>query len=129
MAGYLSTDGESDGSEPRRDETRRGGPALHIRPHPPRSAKIRALDAAGYARAEIARFLGKHCSHVRNVLAHGQPRSEADKARPAPSDAPGEAESQELHIAGDGRIVIPSAMLLDGSGHLTARVADGGFRR
>jgi hypothetical protein len=32
------------------------------------SDKIRALDAAGYARADIARFLGKRYQHVRNVL-------------------------------------------------------------
>lgn len=32
------------------------------------SAKIRALDAAGFARADIARFLGKRYQHVRNVL-------------------------------------------------------------
>lgn len=36
------------------------------------SDKIRALDAAGYPRAEIARLLGKRYQHVRNVL-------EADK--------------------------------------------------
>ena len=32
------------------------------------SDKIRALDAAGYARADIARFLGKRYQHIRNVL-------------------------------------------------------------
>ena len=31
-------------------------------------ASRRALDAAGYARADIARFLGKRYQHVRNVL-------------------------------------------------------------
>ena len=30
--------------------------------------KIRALDAAGHPRAEIARLLGKRYQHVRNVL-------------------------------------------------------------
>src|SRR5580693_9113746 len=30
--------------------------------------KIRALSAAGVARADIARFLGKRYQHVRNVL-------------------------------------------------------------
>jgi hypothetical protein len=45
------------------------------------SDKIRALDAAGYPRAEIARLLGKRYQHVRNVL-------EADKLpRPTPVDA------------------------------------------
>src|SRR5271168_1888291 len=32
------------------------------------SDKIRALNAAGVARADIARFLGKRYQHVRNVL-------------------------------------------------------------
>lgn len=32
------------------------------------AAKIRALDTAGYPRAEIARLLGKRYQHVRNVL-------------------------------------------------------------
>jgi len=32
------------------------------------AAKIRALAAAGYPRAEIARMLGKRYQHVRNVL-------------------------------------------------------------
>lgn len=37
-------------------------------PHATVADKIRALDAAGYPRAEIARFLGKRYQHVRNVL-------------------------------------------------------------
>ena len=41
------------------------------------SDKIRALDAAGYRRADIARFLGKRYQHVRNVL--------EDDARSAPA--------------------------------------------
>lgn len=32
------------------------------------SAKIRALDAAGYTRSQIAKFLDKRYQHVRNVL-------------------------------------------------------------
>jgi hypothetical protein len=39
------------------------------------SDKIRALDAEGYPRADIARVLGKRYQHVRNVL-------EADKLSP-----------------------------------------------
>ena len=47
------------------------------------SDKIRALDRAGYARADIARLLAKRYQHVRNVL-------EADKIRPPkqPFDVP-----------------------------------------
>lgn len=37
-------------------------------PHATVSGKIRALAAAGYARADIARFLGKRYQHIRNVL-------------------------------------------------------------
>ena len=37
-------------------------------PHATVSDKIRALSAAGVARADIARFLGKRYQHVRNVL-------------------------------------------------------------
>lgn len=32
------------------------------------SAKIRGLNAAGFSRSEIAKFLGKRYQHVRNVL-------------------------------------------------------------
>ena len=46
------------------------------------SDKIRALDAAGYPRAEVARVLGKRYQHVRNVL-------EADKLSPKAAPAPG----------------------------------------
>ena len=95
------------------------------------SSKIRALDAAGYARADIAKFLGKRYQHVRNVLVRGEPKTEATRARTV-SDQPGDVESQRLRIAEDGRIVIPaemrSAMLIDESGYLTARVVEGELR-
>lgn len=32
------------------------------------SSRIRALDAAGYTRSQIAKFLNKRYQHVRNVL-------------------------------------------------------------
>ena len=44
------------------------------------SDKIRALDAEGYPRADIARALGKRYQHVRNVL-------EADKLSPKAASA------------------------------------------
>jgi hypothetical protein len=52
------------------------------------SNKIRALDAAGYPRAEIAKLLSKRYQHVRNVL-------EGDKLRVPPTGGPsaGLAES------------------------------------
>jgi len=39
-----------------------------VRPYATVSDRIRALDAAGAPRAEIAKFLGKRYQHVRNVL-------------------------------------------------------------
>lgn len=42
------------------------------------SQKIRALDAAGYARADIARYLGKRYQHVRNVLVQDEAKRKAD---------------------------------------------------
>ena len=52
------------------------GPANFIASTASVSDKIRALAAAGYSRADIARMLGKRYQHVRNVL-------EADKAKAA----------------------------------------------
>ena len=96
------------------------------------SARIRALDAAGYARADIARFLGKRYQHVRNVLVQGPPKSGAARSRSAPARQPGDVGPQHLRIARNGRLVIPadmrSAMLIDDSGHLTARVVRGELR-
>ena len=95
------------------------------------SARIRALDAAGFTRADIARFLGKKYQHVRNVLLQGQPKSEAARARPA-ARQPGDVEPRTLRIAPNGRLVIPAdmraAMLIDDSGLLTARVVQGELR-
>ena len=96
------------------------------------SARIRALDAAGYARADIARYLGKKYQHVRNVLLQGPPKSEAAAARSTAPQEPGNVEPQTLHVARNGRLVIPadmrSAMLIEDSGHLTARVVEGELR-
>lgn len=36
--------------------------------HTTKSSKIRALDASGYTRSQIANFLGIRYQHVRNVL-------------------------------------------------------------
>ena len=95
-----------------------------------KSAKIRALDAAGCKRADIARFLGIRYQFVRNVLVNGPPKSELP--RPTESNDPGNVESQKLRIAEDGRLVIPAemrrAMLVDDTGAITARVVDGELR-
>ena len=96
------------------------------------SAKIRALDAAGFMRADIARFLGKRYQHVRNVLVRGRPKSEATQFQGSIRDEPGDVESQKIRILADGRMVIPakmrSAMLIDEGGYLTARVVEGELR-
>lgn len=51
------------------------------------SDQIRALDARGYSRADIARLLGKRYQHVRNVLEEDKLRAQAAR-KPAPSPAP-----------------------------------------
>lgn len=58
------------------------------------SDKIRALDAAGYSRAQIARLLGKRYQHVRNVL-------EAEKLRRLPTETPGMAEEGPAFLPAD----------------------------
>lgn len=60
------------------------------------SDKIRALNAAGYPRAEIARLLGKRYQHVRNVL-------EGDKVGRAAVRPPGVAEEQAVFKRDDER--------------------------
>ena len=60
------------------------------------SDKIRALNAAGYPRAEIARLLGKRYQHVRNVL-------EGDKVGRAAQPPPGVAEEPAVFERDDGR--------------------------
>ena len=96
------------------------------------SAKIRALDAAGYPRAHIARFLGKSYQHVRNVLVRGRPKSEVVRGQRPILDEPGDVGSQRIRILTDGRMVIPAkmrqAMLVEEGGYLTARVVAGELR-
>lgn len=78
------------------------------------SDKIRALDKAGYARADIARFLEKRYQHVRNVL-----EADARKAASAlastseenstPSAAPGR-QRLWTKLGEGGRVLIPAEM-------------------
>lgn len=75
------------------------------------SGKIRALNNAGYARADIARLLGKRYQHVRNVLeadminraARGAPAVTGVEEAPHPFD-----EVRRLMIDADGRAWIPA---------------------
>jgi bifunctional DNA-binding transcriptional regulator/antitoxin component of YhaV-PrlF toxin-antitoxin module len=68
-----------------------------------KSAKIRALAAEGYERADIARYLGIRYQHVRNVL-----------TQPTPKNA-SEAASKEtlgriaVTLTPEGRVLIPAA--------------------
>ena len=55
-----------------------------VRPFASVADKIRALDRAGVARADIARFLGKRYQHVRNVLVDPGPAV----TRPGDASAP-----------------------------------------
>src|SRR3954471_10327836 len=67
-----------------------------------KSARIRALAKVGYARADIARFLGIRYQHVRNVVLAAQ-------EQPAPFTPEAEkAERQWVQISADGRLVIPA---------------------
>ena len=51
-----------------------------------KSDKIRRLAAAGYARADIARYLGIRYQFVYNVLSGPQPKAAADPASPEPAE-------------------------------------------
>lgn len=79
---------------------------------PTKSAKIRALDAAGYKRADIARFLDIRYQHVRNVLIQGPPKNERPVVA-AESDGrelvSGANDRVKVKIGPAGRIVIPAA--------------------
>lgn len=89
------------------------------------SDKIRALDRAGYARADIARYLGKRYQHVRNVLEHDKRKADVI-AKPS---AIGPAKAR---LGGEGRIVIPApfreAMGVKEGDALFLRLEDGELR-
>jgi len=75
------------------------------------SDKIRALNAAGYARAEIAYFLGKRYQHVRNVLIAPPPKGSPFAPSPAltdPSGSPrgGVSESPQEPFKVEGTIAL-----------------------
>ena len=75
---------------------------------PTKSAKIRALGAAGYARADIARFLDIRYQHVRNVLVEAAQKN----ARPIVGegrDGVRTGDRIEMKIGPGGRVVIPAA--------------------
>ncbi len=99
---------------------------------PTLSAKIRALGEAGYACADIARFLNRRYQHVRNVLARKPPKSKSNETCPAEPREPGNVEPKTLRVAENGRVLIPAemraAMLINAASHVTARVIEGELR-
>ncbi len=109
-----------------------------IKQLPTKSAKIRALAAAGYARADIARFLEIRYQHVRNVLtqpiakAAASPHRDIAREPVAASALEPETESVRLfrfHIDAEGRIKLPPELLpaLDAApgGLITAQYENG----
>ncbi|HZC16192.1 MAG TPA: AbrB/MazE/SpoVT family DNA-binding domain-containing protein [Caulobacteraceae bacterium] len=92
-----------------------------VRPFTTVSDKIRALDAAGAPRAEIARFLGKRYQHVRNVLVEGPPKERftvgrvefgemREQAAPA-YVVDTDAATVRLPVGQDGSLQLPQSVL------------------
>ena|SRR5215207_7583753 len=75
-----------------------------------KSAKMRALAKAGYARSEIARFLGTRYQFVHNVLVQAEVRQvhSAEGATPH-TPAAGNNASTRVRLGPEGRVVIPAA--------------------
>lgn len=111
------------------------------------SDKIRALDAAGYSRAEIARLLNKRYQHVYNVLAGDRLRGDAQSVlaigvaeTSRPFELPHSQQDVEergggayrLSVRADGSVVLPravrSAFGLDGPGTVMARLDGDEFK-
>ncbi|WP_309084057.1 AbrB/MazE/SpoVT family DNA-binding domain-containing protein [Chelativorans sp.] len=98
------------------------------------SDKIRALDEAGFDRADIARFLDKRYQHVRNVLVAPRPKKKGAPSSGGPaaaSEALGSLKGK-VQVGAGGRVVIPaemrSAMGVAEGDTLHARVIDGELR-
>jgi bifunctional DNA-binding transcriptional regulator/antitoxin component of YhaV-PrlF toxin-antitoxin module len=96
------------------------------------SDKIRALDDAGFERADIARFLGKRYQHVRNVLIRDRPkRSIAGRPRAEGTENQTKLKAK-LQIGAGGRVVIPAefraAMGVAEGDTLSGQVVDGELR-
>ena len=121
-----------------------------VRPYATVSDRIRALDAAGAPRAEIARFLGKRYQHVRNVLEGDKQRGgytlgQADLSGVQDQGAPFErpADDREfieprgngayrLVVRPDGSILLPKEILAafkaEGGGVVMAKLDGDTFR-
>lgn len=73
---------------------------------PTKSAKIRALGKAGYARADIARYLRIRYQHVRNVLVQAEEKEKREQRNNVTDTPPTQVWAQ---VGPEGRIVIPAA--------------------
>lgn len=95
---------------------------------PTKSEKIRALGRAGYARADIARYLGIKYQFVRNVLVQAE-----EKERQGGGGATERPRRQEwAQVGPEGRVVIPAPyrrlLGIEGGGHLLMLLEDGEVR-
>jgi bifunctional DNA-binding transcriptional regulator/antitoxin component of YhaV-PrlF toxin-antitoxin module len=113
-----------------------------VRPYVTTSDRIRALDAAGVPRAEIARFLGKRYQHVRNVLEGDRQRGltpappvegvrEADQPFQLTIDNPELVQGRgggayRLVVRADGSLLLPKevrdAFGIEGGGVVMAKL-------
>lgn len=84
---------------------------------PTKSEKIRRLAAAGFQRAEIARFLDIRYQHVRNVLVAPQPKRPRGAPSPASPEGPEAVASEPgqgwvwARVGKGGRVDIPASLL------------------
>jgi len=78
---------------------------------PSKSEKMRTLAGAGYARTDIARFLGARYQFVRNVLVQDEMRkSKQGGAHSARAVSSERLAPTKVRLGPDGRIVIPAAL-------------------
>lgn len=101
---------------------------LHVaQEHSSKSDKIRALARAGYARADIARFMGIRYQFVRNVLENDKlrPRPDVSPATTRPSPTPASGGGQ-AHPAEPSRIgdIVRLTLDADGAVRLPQHVID-----
>jgi hypothetical protein len=73
---------------------------------PSKAAKMRALEAAGASRSDIARYLDVSYQQVRNTLLRGKPSRSGFNEQPAPFAAPDE----RARVMEDGSIRIPPSI-------------------
>jgi AbrB family looped-hinge helix DNA binding protein len=74
-----------------------------------KSEKMRTLAGAGYARADIARFLGAKYQFVRNVLVQDEARKSSRSAAASVAKQLEQLAPTKVKLGPDGRVVIPAA--------------------